>query len=45
MLATAFMPLVDIFARISTSGEIPVGAITAMLGGPFFLYLLLRRGL
>lgn len=45
LLATAFMPLVDIFARISTSGEIPVGAITAMLGGPFFLYLLLRRGL
>jgi len=45
LLSTAFMPFVDIFARISTSGEIPVGAITAMLGGPFFLYLLMRRGL
>lgn len=45
LLSTAFMPLVDVFARISTSGEIPVGAITAMLGGPFFLYLLMRRGL
>jgi len=45
LLSTAFMPFVDIFARISSSGEIPVGAITAMLGGPFFLYLLMRRGL
>ncbi|TDA26848.1 MAG: iron ABC transporter permease [Archaeoglobi archaeon] len=45
LLATAFMPVVDIIARVSTTGEIPVGAITAMLGGPFFLYLLVRKGL
>ncbi|MDI9610157.1 MAG: iron ABC transporter permease [Archaeoglobaceae archaeon] len=45
LLSTAFMPFVDMIARISISGEIPVGAITAMLGGPFFLYLLLRRGI
>lgn len=43
LLSTAFMPLIDVVARISTSGEIPVGAITAILGGPFFLYLLVRR--
>jgi len=24
--------------------EIPVGVVTAMLGGPFFLWLLIRRG-
>nr|WP_269140565.1 iron chelate uptake ABC transporter family permease subunit [Archaeoglobus neptunius] len=42
LLSTAFMPAIDIITRISTNGELPVGAITAMLGGPFFLYLLLR---
>ena len=45
LLATAFMPVVDTIARISTTGEIPAGAITAMLGGPFFLHLLVRKGL
>lgn len=29
---------------IPDSAGLPVGAITAMLGAPFFLYLLLRRG-
>jgi iron complex transport system permease protein len=24
--------------------EIPVGVITALLGGPFFLWLLVRKG-
>ena len=43
LFSTVFMPTVDTVARISTSGEIPVGAITAILGGPFFLYLLWRR--
>ena len=43
LLSTAFMPVIDVVARTSTSGELPVGAITAMLGGPFFLYLLMRR--
>ena len=43
LLSTAFMPIIDVVARISTNGELPVGAITAMLGGPFFLYLLMRR--
>jgi iron complex transport system permease protein len=43
LLSTAFMPLIGLISRISTSGNLPVGAITAMLGGPFFLYLLLRR--
>lgn len=45
LLSTAFMPFVDILARTLTSGEIPIGAITAMLGGPFFLYLLMRKGI
>ncbi len=43
LFSTIFMPTVDVVARISTSGELPIGAITAMIGGPFFLYLLWRR--
>ncbi|MFP4272593.1 MAG: FecCD family ABC transporter permease [Halothiobacillaceae bacterium] len=34
----------DSFARtVATPAEIPIGIVTTLLGGPFFLYLLLRR--
>jgi cobalamin transport system permease protein len=40
----AFMVLADLAARTAVSPEeIPVGAVTAVLGGPFFLYLLRRE--
>jgi len=42
-----FLPLCDTFARVVVSPfELPVGLVTALLGGPFFLGLLLfkRRG-
>ena len=40
----AFMVLADLAARTAVSPEeIPVGAVTAVLGGPFFLYLLRRQ--
>ena len=40
----AFMILADLAARTAVSPEeIPVGAVTAVLGGPFFLYLLRRE--
>jgi len=39
-----FMVITDTFARTFLgSMEIPVGIITAMLGGPFFIYLLKRK--
>jgi iron complex transport system permease protein len=39
-----FMVLADLAARTAVSPEeIPVGAVTAVLGGPFFLYLLRRE--
>lgn len=44
LCAASFMPAVDVIARTITSGEIPVGIITAMLGAPFFIYLLRRGG-
>ncbi|MFH0921121.1 MAG: iron ABC transporter permease [Fibrobacterota bacterium] len=40
----AFLALCDTAARLLISpSEIPVGVITALLGGPFFLFLLLRK--
>ncbi len=39
-----FMVLADLAARtVVVPQEIPVGAVTALLGGPFFLYLLRRQ--
>ena len=40
----AFLVLADVVARVAVApGELPVGVVTALIGGPFFLYLL-RRG-
>lgn len=40
-----FLTWCDTLARtVSTSAEIPVGVITALLGGPFFLWLLFKDG-
>jgi len=38
-----FMIICDTLARSLISQEIPVGAITALFGGPFFVYLLKKR--
>jgi iron complex transport system permease protein len=40
-----FLVLADLLARtLIAPAEIPVGVITALAGGPFFLYLLRRQG-
>jgi len=40
-----FLVLADLLARVAVApGELPVGVVTALVGGPFFLYLLRRRG-
>ena len=39
----AFLCFCDIAARQLFAAEIPIGIITAVLGGPFFLVLLVRR--
>jgi iron complex transport system permease protein len=39
----AFLTLCDTFARtLITPAEIPVGVLTSLLGGPFFVWLLLK---
>lgn len=44
LLGAAFLVLADTLARVAiTPGELPVGAITALLGGPVFLLLLRRQ--
>ena len=41
----AFLVACDLVARtILAPVEVPVGIVTAMLGGPFFLWLLVRKG-
>ena len=44
LAGAAFLVLADGFARIVIAPrEIPIGVITAFLGGPFFLFLLRRK--
>lgn len=46
LFGAAFLMLCDTFVRATGgwfNGELPVGVLTALCGGPFFLYLL-RRG-
>jgi len=40
----AFLVLADLVSRVAVApNELPVGVVTALIGGPFFLYLLRRR--
>jgi iron complex transport system permease protein len=44
LLGAAFLILADALARTGLpSGELPVGAVTGLMGGPVFLWLLRRR--
>lgn len=44
LLGGLFLVACDTLARIVIAPrELPIGVITALLGGPFFLYLLIRR--
>ena len=45
LFGAAFLVACDLVARtVLAPVEVPVGVVTAMLGGPFFLWLLVRRG-
>ena len=45
LFGAAFLVVCDLAARTLLAPlEIPVGVVTAMLGGPFFLWLLVRKG-
>ena len=42
VFGAAFLLLVDNFARCLTAVEIPIGILTAFVGAPFFVYLMVR---
>jgi iron complex transport system permease protein len=45
LIGACFLPLADIAARILRApAEIPIGVITAAIGAPFFLSMLIRSG-
>jgi iron complex transport system permease protein len=45
LLGAALLLGADILARtMHPPAEIPIGIITALIGAPFFLWLLLKRG-
>jgi iron complex transport system permease protein len=44
LLGAAFLVVCDLVSRtVMAPIEIPVGIVTALLGGPFFLWMLVRR--
>ncbi|MEG1716510.1 MAG: iron ABC transporter permease, partial [Lachnospiraceae bacterium] len=44
LLGSTYLLLVDDVARMITTSEIPLGILTAFVGAPFFLYLILKEG-
>jgi len=44
LVGGSFMLIVDDFARLVTTSEIPIGILTAFVGVPFFLYLIVKEG-
>ena len=43
LLGASYMLIIDDIARMLTTAEIPLGILTAIIGAPFFAYLLSRR--
>ncbi|MEN6325406.1 MAG: iron ABC transporter permease [Syntrophomonas sp.] len=44
LLGATFLVFIDIIARTATAAEIPIGILTAIIGAPFFAYLLMKSG-
>lgn len=42
LMGASFLLIVDNFARTIATNEIPIGILTALIGAPFFLYLILK---
>jgi iron complex transport system permease protein len=44
LFGAAFLVICDLIARTAMSPiELPVGIVTAMIGGPVFIWLLVRK--
>lgn len=44
LLGSGFLVVADTLARTAASIELPLGILTALVGAPFFLFLLARGG-
>mgnify|MGYP000245174978 FL=1 len=44
LLGASFLMLVDDLARCLAASEIPLGILTAFVGAPLFLYLIVKGG-
>lgn len=43
LFGATFLIIVDNVSRTATTAEIPIGVLTAFIGAPFFLYLILKE--
>lgn len=43
LLGASFLIICDTLARVLTSGEVPIGIITSILGAPYLIFLLRKR--
>lgn len=43
LAGAGFLTFIDTIARVVVAGEMPLGVLTAMIGAPFFAYLLFRN--
>ena len=43
MFGSAFVLLTDTIAKISRINGLPVGVICSMIGGPLFIWILIRQ--
>ncbi|MFD4351372.1 FecCD family ABC transporter permease [Nocardia sp. NPDC058518] len=43
LLGASYLTLIDTLSRILSTAEIPIGILTAMIGAPFFVLLLIRN--
>lgn len=39
-LGASFLMMIDNISRTMSSGEVPIGILTSLIGGPFFIYIL-----
>lgn len=44
LLGGSYLLIVDNISRLISTSEIPIGILTAFVGAPFFLYLIVREG-
>ncbi|MGN1001772.1 MAG: FecCD family ABC transporter permease [Oscillospiraceae bacterium] len=44
LMGATFLMIVDNFARLLTTGELPLGILTSFVGAPVFLYLIVKGG-